>query len=291
MSQRGGAVVVATTTILGDITRRSVCQGVTVRSLLAPGQDPHSIELSAREAAGLGDADLVVANGLNLEERFTDVLLDVRDRGTPVLFLGDQLDPLPFGASGESESRKGDGSGGAEELDPHVWMDPLRMRDAAELIARELQASTGIDHASCSREYVAELEQLDDDVDNLLAGVPGESRRIVTNHDSLGYFADRYGFEVVGTIIPGGATLAEPSARDIVELIAAAERAGVRAIFSDAAASPALAQIVAEETEPSVELVPLFTGSLGDPGSGAETYVGMIRTNAERISVALAEPR
>ena len=269
----GAALVVATTTVLADVAQSALCDGVTVETLLSPGQDPHSIELSSRKAADLRSADLVLANGLELEEGFTDVLLDTRDAGTRVLFVGERLDPLPAGTDGA--------------FDPHVWMDPLRMIGAVGLIVQELEAATGVDHSACASGYIAELERLDRRVASLLAQLPADARRLVTNHDSLGYFAERYAFEVVGTVIPGGATLAEPSARDLVDLIDAIERARVPAIFSDASASAALARIVAEETEPSVEVVTLFTGSLGAPGSGAETYLGLISTNAERISNAL----
>jgi zinc/manganese transport system substrate-binding protein len=109
----------------------------------------------------------------------------------------------------------------------------------------------------------------------------------VTNHDALGYFADRYSFEILDTVIPGGATLAEPSSADIVRLVETVEASGVPAIFSDEAAPDDLARLVASETATDLQVVPLFSGSLGEEGSGAESYVAMMRTNAERIAGAL----
>jgi len=279
----GDLDVIATTTIWGDLVRNATCADASVETLLSVGEDPHSIELSARQAAELRNATLVVANGLDLEEAFTDVLLDARDSGTAVLFVAEELDPIPFGMSGSNES-----SDRVTALDPHVWMDPLRVAEGVRLIAAELSARTETDHTACAEAYVARLEALDREIAGLLESVPAQSRNLVTNHDALGYFAARYGFVVVDTVIPGGATLAEPSAGDIVDLVERIDSAGVRAIFTDETSSAELARLVADETTHRVEIVPLFSGSLGHAGSGAETYVGMLRTNAERVADALS---
>lgn len=277
--------VVATTTILGDIVRRGTCEDIRVETLLSAGQDPHSADLSARQVADIRNAALVVANGLDLEEGFSDVLLEARDSGTPVLFLGEQLDPIPFSASHAGEHDEGHASD--EVHDPHVWMDPRRVIEAVRLIGAELASETTADGVACSASYLAELEALDRDVAALLDDVPDGSRRLVTNHDALGYLAERYDFEVLDTVIPGGTTLAEPSSADIVRLIETVETSGVPAIFADESAPDDLVQLVASETSTGVEVVPLFSGSLGGDGSGAESYVAMMRTNALRIAEAL----
>jgi len=281
-----GLSVVATTTVLGDITENVACGAANVDTLISPGQDPHAFELSARQAVDLSDADLVVANGLGLEQGFLDVLLEARDTGTRVLFVGDDVDPIAYGGSSDHADEDG------VELvtfDPHVWMDPLRMADGARTIGADLATlAPGEAESLCSDAYAEELEELDTEVVTTLASIPSASRKLVTNHEALGYFAERYDFELVGVVIPSGSTLAEPSANDIVELVDAIERENVRAIFAESTANPNLAETVASETGRYVEIVSLYTGSLGDEDSGAATYVELIRTNAERIAGALS---
>ena len=218
-----GATVVATTTILGDIAANVVCEGVRVDVLMSPGQDPHSFELSPRQATELRGADLVIANGLELEEGLIDVLEEAWDAGVAVLFVGEQVRPIPLGSASDAER----GS-----LDPHVWMDPARMAEAAAVIAMALGDATGEAQGACSSTYIEALEQLDADLARLADAIAPEDRKLATNHASLGYFADRYGFEIVGVVIPGGATLAEPSARDVVELAETVAREGVTVIFA-----------------------------------------------------------
>ena len=117
--------------------------------------------------------------------------------------------------------------------------------------------------------------------------IPPERRKLVTNHDALGYFADRYDYEVVATVIPGGSTLGEPSAADLSALVELIAEEGIPAIFAETTAPAALAEAVAAELGEGVEVRTLYTGSLGAPGSGADTYVGMMRTNAATIADAL----
>jgi zinc/manganese transport system substrate-binding protein len=117
--------------------------------------------------------------------------------------------------------------------------------------------------------------------------VPDERRILVTNHDSLGYFADRYGFEVVATVIPGGSTLGEPSSAELAELVALIGETGVPAIFAENVEPSTLAEAVAAEAGSGVAVVELYTDSLGEAGSGADTLIGMLLTNAERIAGAM----
>lgn len=293
-SNSDALVVVATTTILGDIAENIVGEAGTVSTLMSPGQDPHSFDLSASAAAALRDADLVIANGLGLEAGFDDVLEDARDSGTRVLFVADQVDPLPFagpgnhGDEGESDGHRDEGEGDDGSLDPHFWMDPLRVATAARLIGAELEKTTGAgDYGERAEAYAVSAEALEREIATILEEVPADSRKLVTNHDSLGYLADRYGFEIVGVVIPGGSTFAEPSAREIVDLVETIQHENVPALFSETSAPATLAEVVADETGRDVKIVVLFTGSVGEEGSGAETYERMMRTNAERISAAL----
>lgn len=272
--------IVVTTSILGDVTGNVVGDLADVEVLMPAGADPHSFEPSAQQAAELREADVVIANGLGLEAGFTETLELVQAEGTPVFAVAPELSPIPF-------------SGGHEhgELDPHVWMDPERMAAASLLIADEVATATGLDAGELESRALAygdELRAVDEEVQGLLAPIPEDQRVLVTNHEALGYFAERYGFEVVATVIPGGGTAAEPSAADLAELADVLTGEGVRAIFAEHVDDTSLAETLAAEVGGDVRIVTLFTDSLGDPGSGADTYTGLLITNARLVADALA---
>lgn len=267
--------IVATTTIVGDlVTKIAGSCNESVRTILAPGQDPHSFQPSAADAAVIRSARLVFAVGLGLEAGLRPLLDTARSDGVTVQAIGPTVDPIPLS----------DGPG----LDPHVWMDPRRMAEAATIVGEQL-ALVDPGSASCftaaATGYRKELLSLDEEVETMLA--PIESRVLVSNHDSLGYFAERYGFSVLGAVVPGGSTLAEPSARGVAELAGAMRAAGVRVVFTETTAPDSLARALAEEIGNDVSVVPLYTGSLGPPGSDAPTYVEMMRVSARRIADAL----
>lgn len=275
-----GHTVVATTTILGDVARNIVGDNGTVEVLVPIGADPHDYQASAQQIATLQRADLVIANGLGLEGGLDDVLRTASEDGANVLELGEQLEPIPF--TGEVQS--GAGSSG---LDPHFWFDPIRMAEAARLIAVELSGvDDSIDWPGRAAAYAAELSQADEDIQQILAAIPADDRKLVTNHDALGYFAARYDFEVVGVVIPGGSTLADPSSAELAALIEEIRRQEVRAVFAETTEPSALADAVAAEVG-DIAVIELFTGSLGGPNSGADTLIGLLLTNASRIAAAL----
>ena len=266
--------VVATTSILGDVAENIVGTDASVEVLVPLGADPHDYQASAQQVAALQQADLVVANGLSLEEGLSDVLASVASDGANLLEIAPLVDPIPFG-DGTTD-------------DPHVWLDPVRMAAAADLIAVELSALSP-DGAWQDRAdpYRADLLALDDEIAAAVAVLPEADRVLVTNHDALEYFAARYGFEVVGTVIPSGTTLAEPSSAELAALVEEIERRAVPAIFAETTEPTTLADAIASEAGQEVTVVELYTGSLGEAGSGADTLIGMLRTNARLIVGAL----
>nr|MBO2498272.1 zinc ABC transporter substrate-binding protein [Acidimicrobiia bacterium] len=279
-----GVTVVATTSILGDVVSQVAGRTAEVVVLMEPGVDPHDFSPSARQVAAIESADLVVANGLRLEEGLAGTLAAAAEDGTRVLELAPLADPIPFGGSHHHEHDGHDHEGD----DPHFYMDPTRVAGAVEAIATELAAiDPATDWESPAGAYIDELERLDREIEELLQPIPEERRKLVTNHDALGYFADRYGFEVVATIVPGGSTLGEPSAAELSALAALIRREGIPAIFAETTAPAALADALAREVGEEVRVYTLYTGSLGAPGSGADTYVGMMRHNARTIAEAL----
>ncbi|GGO65410.1 ABC transporter substrate-binding protein [Microbacterium nanhaiense] len=264
--------VVVTTNILGDVTEQIVGSAATVTTLMKPNADPHSFGISAREAATLQSADLVVSSGFGLEEGIEQHLESAADAGAPRFVATDHIDPVAY---------TGDASG----PDPHFWTDPERMIDVVHALEDAL-GSAGIEVSA--DDYIGELERLDADMAAAFAAIPAEHRALVTNHHVFGYLADRYGFELIGAVIPGGSTLASPSASDLEDLATAIETSGVPAIFAESSQPDRLMQVLRSEAQIEVDVVELFTESLTEPGGGADTYLTMMRENTERIATALS---
>ena len=191
-------------------------------------------------------------------------------------------------AHDEDEDEHGHDDHAHGEFDPHFWFDPIRVKVAVNEIAEHL---TEVDPAGAAAyrdnaaAYNAELDALHVWIQEQVAQIPAERRALVTSHDSFSYFAARYGFEVVGTVIPGLTTEREPSAQEIAGLVDTIRDLGVRAIFAETTVGDAITQSVARETGASIAT--LYTGSLGAPGSGADTYIGMARANTLAIVEAL----
>ncbi|AWH93500.1 zinc ABC transporter substrate-binding protein AztC [Dietzia lutea] len=267
--------VVVTTNILGDIVENLVGESADVTTLMKPNADPHSFEISAQEASRMDRADLVVSNGLGLEEGLQQHLDRVADAGVERFTVGDHIEVIAY--SDEE-------AGGAP--DSHFWTDPQRVVDAVDALEPQLLEVEGIDREAVetgAEQYRAELAALDEEMTTAFAGIPQDRRALVTNHHVFGYLAERFDFRVIGAAVPGGTTLASPSAADLDELASAITEAGVPAIFAESSQPDRLVQVLASEAGIDVEVIELFTESLTEPGQGAETYLEMMRANTERI--------
>ena len=203
---------------------------------------------------------------------------------------GDEDEGEDHGDEGDEDEDHGDeeeGHGHSGE-DPHVWFDPIKVADALLPLSEALAAQAGLDARSlsaCVTEYRGELVALDDEIDRILAPLDHEERLMLTNHDALGYFANRYDFQLVGTVIPGGSSVGEANPAELQELVGLIEQTGVPAIFAESSHSSDDAEALAREA--GVEVVVLDTGSLGPSGSGSDTYLSFLRSNARRIADAL----
>jgi zinc/manganese transport system substrate-binding protein len=263
-----GPYVVATTAIWADLVRQVACDGTfEVRPLLPAGADSHAYEPSLRDREVLDNAALIVANGLGLEERLEDTLAAVEDSGVPLVPMGDHVETL--------------------DSDPHVWFDPARVSTALPAVGEALVAA-GAGRAeidACVTAAQDALADLDAEVGATLDAVPADRRVLVTNHDSLGYLADRYHFTVLGSILPSTSTLTEASPGQLEALGDAIEAEGVPAIFTETISSADDADALADRL--GVEVVELYTESLGEPGSGVETYADLMRFDARAIADAL----
>jgi zinc/manganese transport system substrate-binding protein len=293
---RGRPTSAATTSILGDVVSEMTGDLATVDVVMPANADPHEFQPSARDAADLREADVLVANGAGFEAGLEETIHGAEDDGTAVFEAIDHVATLQLSedapADGDHADEEADGDEAHGGVDPHFFTDPARMATAAEALAAFLADEVPALDTPAFRDraaaYVAELGALDAEVEATLAVVPPERRKLVTNHDVFAYFADRYGFEVVGAVIPAATTQASPSGADIDALAATITAEGVPAIFADTSSPEDLADALAGEVGGDVAVVALYSESLGEAGSGADTYAGMMRTDAGRIAEALA---
>ena len=268
----GGGVpsVMVTTDIWGDVIANVACDEMAdIQTLIPAGVDPHAYEPSLQDRASLDQASLVVANGLDLEHSVQDLLRTVETEGTPVFEMADHVPTI------------GD--------DPHIWWDPSGVRDALPALADALVLDLGLDRAavdSCVAAYQEQLDDVDAEMVDILSVVAPEDRLLVTSHDSLAYFAKRYDFTVIGTVIPSSSTVAEADPASMAALTNLIEETGVRAIFAEPQHSADEANALAERVG-GVTVVTSYTDTLGEAGSGFDTYVGFLRSNAQVFADAL----
>jgi ABC-type Zn uptake system ZnuABC Zn-binding protein ZnuA len=269
--------VVATTTQVQDFTRVIGGDRIRLTGILKPNVDPHDYEPSPADLDAIARADVLVENGVGLERWLDDT---IRSAG----FKGVRVDASRGVRLRHSAEDPG-------EADPHIWQNP---RNAKVMCANIERALAGADPAAASRyranlrAYDAQLDALDASVAAQLAGLA--DKRLVTNHDAFGYYADRYGLRLVGSVIPSFDTSAELSARSIQQLVARIRATGVRAIFAESSLPPKTAEAVGAQA--GVRVVEgegaLYGDSLGPAGSDADTYLKMIRHNTRTIVAALS---
>jgi manganese/iron transport system substrate-binding protein len=265
----GGLRVVATTTQVADLAANVGGDRVQVTSLLKPGIDAHDYEPSPADIDAIARADLVVQNGVGLEEWLGDT---IESSG----FAGPVVD-----ASQGVRLRQVDGG-----ADPHIWQDPGNAQRMAANIERGLAAAEPADATAFAANlaaYTKELEALDAEVERQIDSLA--NKKVVTNHDAFGYYLDRYGLELVGSVIPSFDTSAELSGRDIRDLVAKIKATGVKAIFSETSLPPRAAETIGREAGVRVVVGAdaLYGDALGPPGSDGDTYLKMIRHNTATI--------
>jgi ABC-type Zn uptake system ZnuABC Zn-binding protein ZnuA len=275
--------VLATTSIVADVVAAVGGTRVEVSALVPPGVDPHAFEPTPQDVRSVAEAQVVFENGLGLE-RFLGDLVQSAGTGAPVISVSSSIEPLPAGV------HAGEDAGTTHaEWDPHVWLDPQNVilwTNAIEAALTALDPPGAAEYARAAEDYRLDLRALDTEVEAQLAVIPQGQRRLVTDHEEFAYFARRYGFEIVGAVIPAPSAAAEPSARELAALEDAIRSTGVRAVFVSSVVTPALARQVAEDT--GIRLVTLYVHSLSDSSGPAPSYLALMRLNARLIADALA---
>ena len=268
--------VVASTSIVAALTKAVAGNEVTIGTIVGPGIDPHEYEASADDAARIGNARLVLRNGIGLDASLDKVIASSGQKVVVTVTDGIQL-------------RRGESEDGHPEDDPHVWHNPMNAKIMVAAIVTAL-SSAFPDKASAfaknAADYGAKLDTTDAEIKRLIEGIPTANRKMVTNHDAFGYFIERYGLKYVGAVIPSVSTAGEASAKELAELQVTIKREGVKAIFAESSVEPKVAREIAKDTKIAI-VDDLYGDSLGKPRSGADTVDGMLLSNARKIANAL----
>jgi len=271
----GAIDVVATTTQMGDVVREIGGDHVAVHQILQPNTDPHEYEPRPDDVKRTAGAKVVFESGDNLDEWMGDVVsqsgsdADVVDVGATV------PDRLPGETSGEEASR----------YDPHWWHDPANVEAAIGTVEGALAKADPANakaYAANAAHYLARVQALDAGIKACFAAVPPGDLKLVTDHDAFGYFAKRYGLDVVGAVIPSQTTKAQPSAKELTELARTIKAERVKAVFPESSVNPKLAQAIARTTGARADLE-LYGDTLGPEGSAGDTYLRMEQANADAM--------
>ena len=282
----GKPTIVVTHALIAAEVVDLVGEKAAVEVLIPNGSDPHEWSPSAKDIERLMRADFVVRNGLGMEAQLGSALDRAADEGIPIFTVADHVNvrsaehQADEAAHVGEAAHAGEGSEGSEGKDPHLWMDPLTVKQFIKPLAQQL-LSVGVDATSQVSRVEAALDALNVEAAELLNSVPPQRRRLVSGHESLGYFADRYGYSIVGTVIPSFSTQAEASAGALAELVAIVKQEQVPAVFTELGTPAATVQAIANDTGTLV--VVLATHLLPADGS----YRKFIIDIATAIAVAL----
>jgi zinc/manganese transport system substrate-binding protein len=268
----GEVQVAASTTQVADLARNVAGDRAEVTGILTPNSDPHEYEPTPSDAQSVADADLVLQSGGDLDV-WLDQVVESSGSDAPVVTLIDSIQTIEGEEDGEIET------------DPHWWQNPAnaivaveRIRDALD----EVDPEGADDYDANAASYVASLKRLDHQIAACIDRIPAAQRKLVTSHDALGYYADRYGLDVVGAAIPGLSTQAQASAGETADLIELIDRLGVKAIFPEAGVSQSLEQAIAGETDATVG-AELWADALGPADSTGATYLEAMAMNTQTI--------
>ena len=264
----GGPIVVATTTQVGDLARAVAGRRAGVRQILTANSDPHAYEPRPSDVRAVTGAMVVVRSGGDLDDWLTGVLRNAGSDARTVELIT------------AVHTRRGAGG-----VDPHWWQDPRNAVLAVDRIRDALVAADPAGRAAYTANaaaFGARLRGLDRAIAACMRAIPERERRLVTDHDALGYYAARYGIEVIGTVIPALSTQAQASAGEVARLVRTIRGAGVTTIFPESSASTKLERAIARDAGARVGAA-LYADALGPPGSAGATYIGSLRANTRAL--------
>lgn len=283
-AQSGKLKVVATTNIVGDVVAQIGGEAIDLTVMLPLGADPHGFQPTPQDLVRIAEADIIFINGLGLET-FLAEMVESTATDAEVVEVSMGIGAIAAEEHHDEEEGEEEEHG---EFDPHVWMDVTNVmiwtdNTAAALSARDPENAAT--YAANAAAYRDELDALDAWIMEQVGQLTEEQRVLVTDHDSFAYFAQRYGFTIVGAVFPSVTTLAEPSAQELAELEEAIAAFNVPAIFVETTVSPRLAEQVAADT--GIQVITLYGGSLSAADGPAATYLDMMRYDVMVIVEAL----
>jgi ABC-type Zn uptake system ZnuABC Zn-binding protein ZnuA len=283
---QSGPKVIVVETFLADIVQNIAGERLVVESLMPTGVDPHSYQPSPQDVARIAQSDLLILNQTGLEVTLDDVILNA---GGDFLLV-EAAAGLETRHPTEAETNLSNHDDlHDQEIDPHYWLNPVYVITYVENITAALikiDPEGASEYERNAAAYIEELKELDRWISAEVEKIPAERRLLITNHESLGYFADRYGLQIIGTIIPSVSTGASPTAQDLVALARQIQGTGAPAIFLETGANPRLAEQLSLET--GIEIAPpLYSHSTNDGEGPASTYLEMMRYNTTVIVEAL----
>ncbi|MGA9049345.1 MAG: metal ABC transporter substrate-binding protein [Dehalococcoidia bacterium] len=255
--------IVVTYSILGSVVKELVGDKATVIVSIPNGLDPHEWEPSAKDIEVINKADLVIENGLGLEGGMQKTLETAKSNGVRFFTASDYITVRHVGLGEGIPSGDPDQALGA--ADPHLWMDPVGMKSVVSALVPVLTKELNLDVTAQAQSMEGRLDALNNQVVTTVAAIPQDDRKLVTGHESMGYFAQRYGFKLVGVIVPSLSSQAEVSAADLATLKQAIDDNHVKAIFTELGTSPAVAKAIGDET--GVKVIELTTHGLPADGS------------------------
>jgi ABC-type Zn uptake system ZnuABC Zn-binding protein ZnuA len=276
----GGTIkVLAVESFLADITQNLAGNRLKIESLIPLNVDPHSFEPTPADVVKIANSRVIIANGAGFESWLDKTLVNAGGKYILIQAAKDlkSRQPLP-GEIGNTDSA-------SQGIDPHFWLDPQMVVHYVEtirdgLIEADLAGKEA--YTQNAQDYIQQLNALDQWITQQVSQIPPEQRLLVTNHESFGYFADRYGFKIVGTIIPSFSTGASPSAQQLTSLVDHIKATKVKAIFLETGTNPNLAQQIAQETGIKV-VTELYSHSLTSANGPAPNYITMMKTNTSAI--------
>ena len=270
--------LVVTYSILGAVVADVVGDAADVTVLMPNGSDPHEWQPSAKDIENVQNADLVVVNGLGLEAGLDDVLQQATDDNVKIFVATDHITPRRVGEGEGADPADEDQAVGAQ--DPHIWTDPAVMAEVVEALSEVLSAMN-IEVSEQAAKVSEDLLTLDRNIDESFMGIQDNDRKLVTGHESLGYFARRYNLSLIGAIIPNLSSTAEVSAADMTALKEKISEQGVRVIFTELGTSSDVANSLASDA--GVKVVELSTHVLPNDG----TYKSFMTELASTILTAI----
>jgi ABC-type Zn uptake system ZnuABC Zn-binding protein ZnuA len=282
--------VLVANSFLADIAQNVAGERASVESLIPIGLDPHAFEPTPQDVAKIANSQVLIVNGAGFEE-WLEKTIENAGGSAKIIEASEGLEMREPGEDepGHEEEEEHENDDEHHEGDPHFWLDPVAVIRYVENIRdglSEIDPDGSETYAQNAANYIEQLRELDTWIRAQVEQIPAERRVLVTDHDTMGYFADRYGFTVIGAIIPSFSTGASPSAQELAGLIDQINDTGAPAIFLDVAANPRLAEQIAGETGVKV-IADLHTHSVTAAGGDAPTYIAMLRHNTLRIMEAL----